>query len=147
MDSKKLKNLQMQEALERLKILQEQYEVHSNVLNEFKQDGTVYYSERINKVYNGILYWVDNEQKYADAVKEIENKYHIFVYHFILNHTEFGEWLSMLYVSCKPEEWEDEKSELKSGTPFAYVYTFDELSSEFGPIEIAGVNGGLTRLS
>ena len=113
--------------MERLNILQEQYKVHKNVLNEFKQDGTVYYSERVNQVYNGILYWLGNNQKYLDAVKEVENKYNIFVYHCILSHTELGKWLSMLYVSDMPDNWEDEKSELKSGVPSAYVSTFDEL--------------------
>ena len=142
-----LRELQKQEAIERLQILQQVYKVYPNVLKEYKQDGTVYYSERVNKVYDGILYWLNNKSKYVEAVKEIENKYNIFIYHAILNHTEYGPWLSMLYVSSEPEEWEDEKSELKSGIPYAYVYTSDELSSEFGPIEIAGINGGLTRLS
>ena len=146
MELEELKKLQKQEALERLKILQKIYKLHTNVLTEYKQDETIYYSESINKLYNGILYWLENKPEFVDAVKEIEKRHNVYVYHCILNHTEFGDWLSMLYVSNIPESWEVEKSELKSGTPFAYVYTFDELSSEFGPIEIAGVNGGLTRV-
>ena len=147
MELEELRRLQMQEALERLKILQEQYKVHPNVLNEFKQYGTVYYSERINKSYDGVLYWLNNRPEFEEAVKEIEEKHNIYIYHAILNHTEYGPWLSMLYVSNTPDSWADEKSELKSGIPYAYVYTFDELSSEFGPIKIVGINGGLTRLS
>lgn len=142
-----LKELQMQEAVERLKILQQVYKVYPNVLNEFKQDKTIYYSERVNKLYDGILYWLENKSGFVGAVKEIEEKYNIYIYHAILNHTEFGEWLSMLYVSNDPTEWEKEKSELVAGMPYAYVYTFDECSSEFGPIEISGANGGLTRVN
>ena len=147
MELEELRKLQKQEVLERLKILQKAYQLHPNVLAEYKQDETIYYSERVNQLYNGILYWLNNKPEFVDAVNEIENKYNIYVYHCILNHTEFGDWLSMLYVSNTPESWEDEKSELKLGTPYAFVYTFDELSSEFGPIEIAGVNGGLTRVN
>ena len=142
-----LRVLQKQEARKRLDILEKVYNLHPNVLTEYNQDETIYYSESINKLYSGVLYWLDNKSEFVDAVKEIENKCNIFVYHCILNHTEFGDWLSMLYVSDTPDNWQDEKLELKSGTPFAYVYTFDEFSSEFGPIEIASASGGLTRLS
>ena len=142
-----LRENQKQEAIKRLKILEEVYQLHPNVLKEFKQDGTVYYSEQVNSMYRGILYWLRNKPKYVQAVKNVEEKYNIFVYHCILHYTEFGDWLSMLYVSDTPDNWQDEKLELKSGTPFAYVYTFDEFSSEFGPIEIASASGGLTRLS
>lgn len=147
MDSKKIKNLQMQEAVERLKILQQVYKVHPNILNEFKQDGTVYYSERINKSYDGVLYWLNNRPEFEEAVKEIEEKHNIYIYHAILNHTEYGPWLSMLYISDTPDNWEDEKSELKSGMPYAYVYDFTGYGSEFGLIKIAGANGGLTRVT
>lgn len=147
MEKEELYKLQKKETVKRLEILQEQYKIHPNVLKEYKQEEKIYYSERINKLYDGILYWLENKKEFVETVKKIENKYNIYVYHCILNHTEFGDWLSMLYVSNTPESWEDEKSELKLGTPYAFVYTFDELSSEFGPIEIAGVNGGLTRLS
>lgn len=147
MEKEELYKLQKQEATERLQILQQVYKVHPNVLKEYNEEEKIYYSERINKLYDGVLYWLKNKSEFVEAVKEAENKYNIYVYHVILNHTEYGPWLSMLYVSSKPEEWEDEKSELKSGMPYAYVYTFDELSSEFGPIKIVGINGGLTRLS
>lgn len=142
-----LRENQKKEATKRLEILEEVYQLHPNVLKEYNQDETVYYSEQVNSMYRGILYWLRNKPQYVQAVKSVEEKYNIFVYHCILNYTEFGEWLSMLYVSDTPDNWQDEKLELKSGTPFAYVYTFDEFSSEFGPIEIASASGGLTRLS
>ena len=84
---------------------------------------------------------------YVDAVKEIENKYNIYVYHCLLSHTEFGDWLSMLFVSSTPDKWAEEKSKLMTGFPEAYVYDFSNFGSEFGDIQIAGVNGGLTRVN
>ena len=90
---------------------------------------------------------MNNRQEFVNAAKEIENKYNIFIYHCILNHTINGDWLTMLFISSTPDNWEDEKIELKSGVPFAYVYDFGGFGSEFGPIEIKGINGGITRVS
>ena len=56
-----LRELQKQEAIERLKILN----LHPNVLSEFKADGTIYYSERINEQMRGILYWLSNNDEYV----------------------------------------------------------------------------------
>ena len=142
-----LRENQKQEAIKRLKILEEVYQLHPNVLKEFKQDGTVYYSEQVNSMYRGILYWLRNKPKYVQAVKNVEEKYNIFVYHCILHYTEFGECLTMLYVSSTPEEWERDKNELKTGYIVAYVYNLDEIYSEFGSIEIAGANGGIVRVN
>lgn len=147
MNLENLKELQKKESIERLKLLQKLYKVHPNVLKEFKQDETIYYSERINNFYNGILYWISNKQEYVDAVKEIENKYNIYVYHCLLSHTEFGDWLSMLFVSSTTDKWAEEKSKLLTSFPEVYVYDFSNFGSEFGDIQIAGVNGGLTRVN
>lgn len=84
------RQLQKKEATHRLQLLEKEYKMHQNVLAEFKTDETIYYSERINKSFSGILYWLNNKQEYVDAVKEIEQKYNIYVYHCILSHTEFG---------------------------------------------------------
>lgn len=147
MNLENLKELQKQEAVERLKILQQKFKIHPNVLQEYKLNETIYYSERVNIIYNGILYWLSNKQEYVDAVKEIENKYNIYVYHCLLSHTEFGDWLSMLFVSSTPDKWAEEKSKLMTSFPEAYVYDFSNFCSEFGDIQIAGVNGGLTRVN
>ena len=141
-----LREKQRADAEIRLHMLEKLFKVHQNVLKEFKQDNTIYYSERVNKTYNGVLYWVRNKPEYLKAIKEIEKKYNIFVYHCILNHTHFGDWLTMLYVSNDPENWAEEKSRLMVGYPEAYVYDFTEFGSEFGTIEIKGTNGGIARV-
>ena len=144
MDSN-LRELQKQEATHRLQLLEKLYNMHQNVLREFTSDETIYYSEKINKSFCGILYWLNNKQEYVDAVKEIEQKYNIYVYHCILSHTEFGDLLDMLFVSSAQEEWEQEIEDLKTGYVESYCYVFDGDTSEFGTIKIKGVNGGLTR--
>lgn len=147
MKNNELRELQKQEALKRLEILQQIYNMHHDVLKKFKEDGRIFYSEYINKNLNGILYWVDNKKEFIEAIEEVENKYNVFVYNCILNHTKFGDWLSMLYVESNPVYWEDEKSRLMVGLPNAFVYDFSGNESEFGTIQIEGANGGLTRLN
>lgn len=142
-----LKKLQKQEAIERLKILEKEYKLHKNVLREFKTDETIYYSETVNKFFSGILYWLHNEQKYIDKVKEIEQRYNIYVYHCILTHTEVGDCLIMLYISSDKENWENERNQLVNDSYVdSYVWNVDcEYYSEFGLVGIKGVNGGLVR--
>lgn len=139
------RQLQKTEATQRLQLLEKLYKMHQNVLKEFTSDETIYYSEKINKSFCGILYWLNNKQEYVDAVKEIEQKYNIYVYHCILSHTEFGDLLDMLFVSSAQEEWEQEIEDLKSGYVESYCYVFDGDTSEFGTIKIKNTNGGLAR--
>lgn len=141
-----IRKQQRKEAIERLHMLEKLYNLNSNVLKEFKQDGTIYYSERINKIQNGILFWLHNNLEYVKAVETIEKKYKIYVYHCILSHTEFGDLLTMLYVSSDIENWSQEKSDLMCGYIDTYVYDFSGFGSEFGAVQIAGINGGLTRV-
>lgn len=147
MKEENLRNLQKQQAIERLEILQKEYLLHENVLKEFKEDETIYYSENLGGVYSGILYWLTNKDEYVKQVKKIENETQIFVYHCILNHTIDGDLLSMLYVSKYKDEWEFEKSELTTGCIDVFVCNLNrDIDSEFGSIQITGVNGGLDRM-
>lgn len=140
-----LRQLQKIEATHRLELLEKEYKMHHNVLKEFTTDETIYYSETINKSFSGILYWLNNIPKYVDAVKEVEQKYNIYVYHCILSHTEFGDVLDMLFVSSTQDEWEQELEDLETGYVESYCYILDGEGSEFGTIKIKNANGGLTR--
>lgn len=148
MENKELREKQKQEALKRLEILQNLYGVHQNVLKEFKADETIYYSERINKVYCGILYWLSNKDEFVEKVKEIEEKRNLYVYHCMLSHTSDGDMLTMMYVSEDEENWEYERNQLKNdGIVDVYVCNFGcEWLSEFGSAEIVGINGGLITM-
>ena len=148
MIEQELKLLQKQEAIKRLKMLEEQYLLHKNVLKEFEEDETIYYSEDLGGAYAGILYWLSNQERYIKSVRKIEKKTKIYVYHCILNHTELGDMLTMLYVSPYEEEWNLEQEDLKSGFAIAYIKNLnDDFGSEFGGIQIKGQNGGLKRIS
>lgn len=140
-----LRQLQKTEATHRLQLLEKLYKMHPNVLKEFTADETIYYSETISKSFSGILYWLNNKPEFVKAVKEIEDRYNVYVYHCILSHTEFGDALDMLFVSSASEEWEQELEDLETGYVESYCYVFDGDSSEFGTIKIKNINGGLVR--
>lgn len=130
-----IKQEQKQEAIARMKMLK----LHSNAIREFEKENKLNRSE----VY-GALFWLDEKQKCY--VKEFEAKHDAVVYHIIHNITEFGELLSFLYVSDSPEEWEQDKSDIKSGYALVYVKNLDDdFCSEFGSIGIKPQFGGLIR--
>lgn len=137
-----LKQQQKTEALARMKMLK----IMGNVCNEFRQSDIVNYSERQNKFFDGILYWVDNNEEYVKLIKEFEKEYGGLVYHAQLSHTEFGDLLSLLYVSKRPSEWKEDKELLARGDTYAYVCNLtDPNLSELGMIGVAPRNGGITR--
>ena len=147
--SEELKELQKNEALNRLRILQMKYGLLENVVKEFQVDDTIYYSEYINQYLKGLLYWIDNEDEYADAIKRFEEKHQSTVYHAIYTPTSHGRILSLLYVSPHQEEWKMDRDDLNNdGRPLAYCINLDDdTSSEFGAIQIAKANGGINRIA
>lgn len=147
MEREELRKLQKEEVIKRLEIIEKEYNLHKNVLKEFKEDETVYYSEDRGGVFSGILYWLRNKEEYIEIVKNIEEKEDIYVYHCILKHTTDGDVLTMLYVSKHLDEWNLDRNDLLTGNILVYVYNIsDEQNAEFGYVDITGVNGGLTTL-
>lgn len=141
-----LKEQQKNEALNRLRLLQMKFELLENVVTEFEQDDTLYYSEYINKNTQGILYYVSNSEELTNTIKEFEEKHQAKVYHAILTPLTYGRMLSLLYVSQYTEEWQRDRNELSEGLPLAYCINLDdEVTAEFGGIQIAEANGGITR--
>lgn len=129
------RELQKVEAIERMRMLN----LHSNVINEFRNQGKVNLSEN-----GGFLYWLDDSQK--QLVAEFEKKHNTLVYHVIHNNTVFGEMLAFLYVSDSEEEWEMDREDLKNGIALAYVENVsNKCCSEFGSIGIQPSFGGLIR--
>lgn len=129
------RDLQKAEAIERMRMLH----LHSNVINEFRNQGRVNLSEN-----GGFLYWLDDSQK--QLVAEFEKKHNALVYHVIHNNTVFGEMLAFLYVSDSEEEWDMDRGDLKNGITLAYVENVsNKCCSEFGSIGIQPSLGGLVR--
>lgn len=136
------KEKQKQEALQRMKMLK----LMPQVIKDFEKNNRVYYSERQNAMFNAVLYWLDNEDKFVELVKEFEKKHNALVYHCQLTHLEFGDCLSLLYVSSQEEEWKYDRQYLSEGYPMAYVYNLDcEEYSEFGSIGVRPSMGGIVR--
>lgn len=143
-----IRTLQKKEAIERLKILHEKYELLENVITEFEKDDTLYYSEYKNKVFSAVLYWVSNREDLTELVKKVEEEKGILVYHAILTPTIYGTYFSLLYVSKNKKEWENEKTDLKDSLPLAYCTNLsDSKMAEFGGIQIAGAMGGIRQIS
>lgn len=137
-----LKEKQKAEALKRMRMLN----LMPNVIKDFEKKNKVYYSERQNAFFNAILYWVDNEKEYVDLVGKFEKEHNCLVYHCQLTHMEFGDLLSLLYVSENEEEWEQDTNDIREGYAFAYVANLDcDSDSEFGTIGIKPSQGGVLR--
>lgn len=84
----------------------------------------------------GACYWLDGEQ--LARVREFEEKNNALVYHVIHSFTTFGEMESYLYVSDYPEEWEQDRADIKAGQQLVYVFNRDMPDcSEFGSIGVA----------
>lgn len=148
------------EAVKRLESLNSLQPIEDLVIDEFKEKGTVVYSE-INNI-NGLKiptnFSLDTQSK-VDDLKEIEPSFKALVerfekwndalvYYTILSHTSIGPMLSILYVSNEKDEWEDDRKILKEHTPLAYICNFDEPDcSEFGYIKIAQAFGGVYRVA
>lgn len=146
--TQELRQLQKAEAIKRLELLK----LLPNMITDFKNNDTVYYSERQNKIFDGILYWISNNEDYERLVKEFEKNYDALVYHAQLTRFSYGLCLSMLFVSKYQEEWEMERDAITNPYDgvidiYAYVANLNEPDfSEIGRIGIVRKNGGISRV-
>ena len=133
------KKKQMTEAVKRLKALK----VHPNVIKDFSRND--FSDPLLNYSDNGILFWIENEE-WKKIISDFEESYNAVVYHAIFTRTEFGDMLSLLYVSEHEDEWESDMSYLADGYSYAYVANldYDDLS-EIGSIGISPRFGGVVR--
>ncbi len=141
-----MEDLRMKQKAEALERLQSIRGLNKKVIQDFKTQDVVYYSERLNKIFDGMLYYTSNEEDIENTIKNFEKKYNCLVYHAILTHTIFGNLLSLLYVSNNVDEWNNDKYCLRLGEACSYVANLsDKECSEFGYIGIEQKNGGLSR--
>lgn len=136
---------QVAKAEETLDMLGKTYGLHPDVAKAFKEDGTLYYSERMGGM--GVLYWVDNKPEYVQAVKDFEEKTGGKVYHCVLTHTEFGEMFDLMYIPEKESQREGDFEALRDHGE-AFIATLDEQMPsgyELGYAGYSGRGGGLVR--
>ena len=130
-----MKAKQRTEALKRMELLK----LHENVIDDFKEISLLNQSEQ-----GGVLYWVEGEME--KKIREWEEKTGNLVYHVIHDYTEFGELLSLLYVSTYEDEWETDREDIQDGYALAYVMNLtDDWCSEYGSIGIRPQWGGVVR--
>ena len=136
---------QVAKAEETLDMLEKTYGLHPDVAKAFKEDGTLYYSERMGGM--GILYWVDNKPEYVQAVKDFEEKTGGKVYHCVLTHTEFGELFDLMYIPKKESQKEGDFEALRDHGEAFIATKDDQMPSgyELGYAGYTGAGGGLIR--
>ena len=135
------------ECIERLKILEKQFHLHTNCRKEFETEDKLYYAERTK--LGGILYWVDNDKELMNKVKEFEKDNKVKVYFCLVSYTNFGKLFDMLYVYKDDEEyWQEERDMLKKGIAMSNCQNLtDEYMNDFGNIQIMGMSGGIIRVA
>lgn len=128
------KQVMKKEAVARMESLK----IHSNVVIIFAEN------DILNLSFNGFLHYLSDEQK--ERVEKFEKEHNSLVYHVIQNFTSLGEMLTFLYVSPYPEEWAQDRRDIKAGYPIAYVVNVDDdCLSEFGSVHVQPCDGGVIR--
>lgn len=130
-----------EEIKRRFSVLEEQFGLMKNVAQDFFTDKKLNKSE--DTPLCAALYWLNDEEK--KIVKDFEQEYDAVVYHVVHSHTNLGSMYSLMYVSCHPEEWEDDYECTVQGWPYVAVNTPDYDVLDFGTICIAGNHGGIKR--
>lgn len=145
------------EALARMKALH----YYAPAIERFDKEGVIMFSEgALAKIVfenagkttehladmRGMLYEItpDSEPKFYKAVKDFEQENECLAYATIHTKAQFGELLTILYVTCHKQEWGMDHEDLKEKAPCAFVVNFDTPEfSEFGSVGIECINGGL----
>lgn len=122
------------EAIELMQALK----LHTNVINEFKNENTLNRSE----TRNGILYCLSDTEQ--EIVNQFEKEHEgTLVYHVIKTNTiDFGVVYDLLYITENPEDWNLYKDYMKDNLVLSYSVT---PFPESGLIKVKCVNGGLVR--
>lgn len=132
MKSKDLKVVQRKEANKRIDALTKKFNLNPRIKDYFNE-GRVYYSY-ITALILGQIDTIEYDVRYAQVVKEFEERTHSLVYHAI----ETGDTLALLYVSNTPENWSIERL-LPNNCIGAYVHNFaNPECSEDGGIFVEG---------
>lgn len=125
------------EAIKRMKALR----VFKPTIKQFEDDDYI----SISEPPFGAFYWAEGDD--LKRIREFEEQNNALVYLVVRSYTTIGKMDSYLYVSDHPEEWAQDREDIKEMQPLAYVYNHDMPDcSEFGCIGIAGTPAaGLRR--
>lgn len=91
------KEAKKQEALRRLQVLADKFDLGPKLENHFGQD-RLYYS------YGYSMDTINYDASYAESAEAFEKRYRCLVYHAVEAETQFGKMLSFLYVSDNQDD-------------------------------------------
>ena len=134
MDSEK----QKKEAIERLSMLEELFELNPKVKKYFTE-GKLYYSYLTGGGYIGSIDTINYDKRYAAIVKAFEKQTSYLVYHVV----ERDNTISLLFVSDDYSQWIDERP--TAAGVMAQIVNVDTYDNEFGYIKLDHFQGALYR--
>lgn len=109
-------------------------EVSQTVINNFN-NGKIMYSERMNSVFDGILFDLTNEMK--EKIESLK-KEGVEVIHVLKWQSVFGEEIDYI---INDEMFEED------GVLYCFALCTNSYVEEMGEIGIKSINGGFTRVS
>lgn len=129
------KEEKVQEAVLRMKTLR----MRDDLISEFVRNGKLYCYR------DGELETLS--QEFVELVQRFEADVGGVVYYLIFTESEFGDLLTMLYISDYKEEWYRDMLALKDMVPFAYVENLQmPVFSEFGSVQLVTEDGRTLRV-
>lgn len=133
-----VKDKVLQEAMARLSMLEELYNINPNIKKYF-ENGKLYYSYITGGGYIGSIDTIDYDERYATIVKVFEEQTSYLVYHVI----ERDNTISLLFIGDNHNNWIDERPS-KAGI-LAWIFNVDTHENELGYIQIDSLQGALYR--
>lgn len=126
------------EAIKRLSMLEEMYQLNPKVRQYYEND-RLYYSYLTAGGYMGSIDTITYDKRYPEIVAVFERETSAIVYHAI----EYNNGLALLYVSDSTLMWKREQPTF-SGI-LACIYDFEENTFETGYIKVDSLDGALYR--
>lgn len=122
------------------------FDLIEHIRTEFAENNKLYYSERMSRVFDGILYWLSNKPEWLQKVHELETEYGILVYHCYFYRADYGDVLDCLYVSAEPDTWDMTVEDSEDGIARIYAINLTNPDfSEFGSGMYKPRNGGISK--
>lgn len=139
---KNLKELQKEEAIKRLEILTNKFDLKSNILEDFKMD-------KISLSINKYLTTIENNSTFRNIIDIHEQQNNSLAYYGIVFKAFDMLMFAILTISPNIEDWEKERELLNKYENFiclsGYAYNLDILNkcTEFVNMVITSENGAL----
>ena len=127
------------EAVKRLKNLK----LESMALKDYRDNDVFYVSERMGGIpFNYFLPGYTYEKEVREAIEKVKEAGY-FPYFAIVDHTEFGLWISVLFITPDKRVWENVRPD-KNGIVYSAVYN-ETGDVDWGDIQIRPMFGGILR--